>query len=110
MNRTEEESRAKKAALKGLREARRQTIENASRRMKTLQKAMDALRHAFKEGARTVPELAEAAGVDSAEAMWIVAALKKYGEIAEAEKEGDYFRYRLPGRNGLGSPDPHGKG
>jgi hypothetical protein len=27
--------------------------------------------------------------------MWIVATLKKYGEIAEGEKDGGYFRYKL---------------
>jgi methylphosphotriester-DNA--protein-cysteine methyltransferase len=97
MNRTEEEKQARKEALKRLRESRKQTIEIASRSMKEQKKAMDAIRNGLKEGARTVPELAEAAGMDSAHALWIVAALKKYGEIAEGEKDGGYFRYRLLG-------------
>jgi hypothetical protein len=33
--------------------------------------------------------------MNTSEAMWIVAALKKYGEIAEGEKDGGYFRYKL---------------
>ena len=97
MNRTDEEKQARKEALKRLRESRKQTIETASRRMKERKKAIDAIRNGLKEGARTVPELAEAAGMDSAQALWIVAALKKYGEIAEGEKDGGYFRYRLLG-------------
>lgn len=95
MIRTEEEKSARKETLKKLRELRRQTIENASIRMKEQKKAFNAVRHQLREGARTVPEIAEGAGMKTSEAMWIVAALKKYGEIAEGEKDGSYFRYNL---------------
>jgi hypothetical protein len=97
MNPSEAEKQARKAALKKLREDRRQTIEDAARRMKEQKKAIDAIRKQLKEGDRTVPELAEAADMDPSRAMWIVATLKKYGEIAEGEKDGGYFRYKLLG-------------
>jgi DNA-binding IclR family transcriptional regulator len=63
--------------------------------VKEQKKAIDAVKEQLKEGAMTVPELAEGAGMSTAEAMWYVAALKKYGEIAEGEKDGSYFRYEL---------------
>jgi uncharacterized protein (DUF2342 family) len=95
MSQSEAAKQARKAALKKLREDRRPAIEAAASRMKGLKKAMDAIREQLKEGDRTVPELAEGAGLNTSEAMWMVATLKKYGEIAEGEKDGGYFRYKL---------------
>ena len=96
MNGMEVEKQAKKDALKVLRESRKQTIEEVSRGMKEQKKAMDAIRKALKEGAGTVPELSRATGLETSQTLWIVATLKKYGEIAEGEKDGGFFRYRLP--------------
>jgi predicted transcriptional regulator len=42
-------------------------------------------------GRRRFPTIAAATGVSTAEILWYVAALKKYGEIKEAEKDGGYF-------------------
>jgi hypothetical protein len=95
MSQSEAAKQARKAALKKLREDRRQTIEAAARTMKEQKKALDAIRQQLREADRTVPELAAGAGMSTSEAMWIVATLKKYGEIAEGEKDGGYFRYKL---------------
>lgn len=43
---------------------------------------------------RTVPQLAEATGLDSLEVMFHVNALRKYGKIEDAGKRGDYLIYR----------------
>jgi hypothetical protein len=91
----QEEEKARKEALKTLRESRRQTIEQTAQRMKEQKKAMDAVRQALKEGSSTVPELAQATSLDASQTMWIIATLKKYGEVSEEEKDGSYFRYRL---------------
>jgi hypothetical protein len=93
MNGMEEGKQAKKDALKMLRGSRRQTIEEVSRRMKEQKKAMDAVRKALKEGPGTVPELSQTTGLETSQTLWIVAALKKYGEITEEDKDGSYFRY-----------------
>ena len=97
MNKIDDAKQARKEALKKLREARRQTIEEASRRMKAQKKVIDAIREQLQEGGRTVPELAEGTGISTSEVMWTIAALKNYGEIAEGEKDGSYFRYQLSG-------------
>jgi len=97
MHKTDDAKQARKEALKKLRESRRQTIENASRRMKAQKKIIDAIREHLQEGGRTVPELAEGTGISTSEVMWTIAALKNYGEIAEGEKDGSYFRYQLAG-------------
>jgi len=49
----------------------------------------------LKEGAQTVPTIAAATGASTAETLWYMASLKKYGEIKEAEKDGGYFKYEL---------------
>jgi len=49
----------------------------------------------LREGEQTIPQLAEIMSLPSSEVFWYVAALKKYGEIFEGEKAGNYFLYRL---------------
>lgn len=105
MSGTENGKPAGKEALQRLREARKQLIENAVRRMKVQRKAVDTLKRILQDGAKTVPELAAAAGLGTAETMWYVATLKKYGEIAEGEKDGGYFRYELAGEAAGPTPD-----
>jgi hypothetical protein len=100
----------KKEALKNLREARRQTIERAVRTMKTQRKAIDAVKRQLAEGGKTVPELAEASGLSTADTMWYVATLKKYGVVAEGEKDGSYFRYELTADATKSASEPHEEG
>lgn len=97
MNKDEEAGSPRKELLMKLREARKQTIESATRRMKEQKKIIAAIKLNLKEGGRTVPELAEGLGITTSETMWYVATLKKYGRITEGEKDGCYFRYELAG-------------
>lgn len=54
-----------------------------------------ALREALKAGPRTVPELDRQLALPSENVMWYVMALKRYGEVVEAGRAGDYPRYAL---------------
>jgi hypothetical protein len=81
--------------LRSLRETRQELIKKATARMKEQRRQIRAIREQLAGGARTVPEIAEATGMGSAEVLWLVAALKKYGEVLEDAKDGSYFRYRL---------------
>jgi|WetSurMetagenome_2_1015567.scaffolds.fasta_scaffold120726_3 hypothetical protein len=83
----------RKEALKKLREARREIIESVARRVKDQKKAVSAIQVQLKEGGQTVPQLAEHTGMESSRVLWLVATLKKYGEIVEGDKDGGYFRY-----------------
>jgi hypothetical protein len=100
----------RKAALKKLRETRKQTIERAARSMKEHRKAIEAVKQQLAKGGKTVPELAEGAGISTADAMWYVATLKKYGVVAEGEKDGSYFRYELAGDAAESAPDAQEEG
>jgi hypothetical protein len=95
MRQPEPDNQAKKAAMKTLREERKTLIKAASTKMKHQKKAIDAILDQLKDGAQTIPTIAAATGGSTAETLWYMAALKKYGEIKEAEKDGGYFKYQL---------------
>jgi hypothetical protein len=97
MSQNEQDKKAKKEAMKKLRESRKVFIKAASAKMKSQKKVIGAIKDQLKDGARTVPEIAAATGTSTAETLWFVATLKKYGEIKEAEKDGSYFKYALTG-------------
>ena len=89
------EKTEKKEAMKKLRESRKDITKATSARVKENRKAVKAIKEQLRAEARTVPEIAEATGIASAEVLWFIATLKKYGEIAEGDKDGGYFRYYL---------------
>lgn len=92
----------KKEAMKQLRQARKHTIEAATARMKEQQKAIKAIKAELQKGERTVPELATATGIPSDSVLWYIMALKKYGEVAEGQGDGGYFRYGLAANSNNG--------
>jgi hypothetical protein len=79
--------------MKRLRESRRDVIERVARRVKEQKKAVETIREQLKGTGQTVPELAEKTGMEPSRVLWLVATLKKYGEVLEGEKDGSYFRY-----------------
>jgi hypothetical protein len=95
MSQRERDKQAGKAAMKKLREERKAFVKAASVKMKIQKKAIQAVKDQLREGAQTVPAIAAATGATTAETLWYVAALKKYGEIKEVEKDGGYFNYEL---------------
>ncbi|OQY50351.1 MAG: hypothetical protein B6240_01845 [Desulfobacteraceae bacterium 4572_87] len=90
------ENADQKAAMKVLRKERKAWIKAAAAKVKGHNSALRAIREQLKETPRTVPEIAEGAGLSSSEVMWYVATMKKFGEILEADQDGSYFRYQLP--------------
>lgn len=95
MSQVEEEKKAKKEAMKQLRAARKEQIAEASGKMKKQKKDIEAIKEKMNNDVGTVPQIAEATGIPSSEVLWYIAALKKYGEVMEAEKDDGYFRYVL---------------
>jgi len=95
MDPTQTEKKEKKEAMKKLRRSRSVWIKKASATVKSQKKLLKSIKGQLEKGAGTIPELAEAIGMPTHEVLWFMAALKKYGEIVEAEKDGGYFRYAL---------------
>lgn len=86
-----------KEALKKLREERQASTSRAREMIKKQTKIIKAIKAALKEADQTIPEIAQATELPSADVLVYVATLKKYGQVVEGAKEGDYFKYGLAG-------------
>jgi Fic family protein len=95
MTDSEFEKNRRKQAIQKLREERKEKIASAAARMKEQKRAIKAIKETLKKGGLTVPQISEKTGMAPSDILWTITALRKYGEVAEAEKDGSYFRYRL---------------
>lgn len=84
-----------KEHLKELRESRKEPVAAAKEQMKKQKAALRAIREALQKGPLTIPEIAAAIQFPTAETLWYIAAMKKYGHVKEDEKSGGYFKYAL---------------
>ena len=84
-----------KEDLKQLREQRKASIERARKMIKAQNKRISAIKAQLKDEPRTVPEIAAALGMETSDVLITVSALRKYGQVLEDAKDGDYFRYRM---------------
>ncbi len=90
---------AKKLAeqLKKLTELRGPVPQELRDRLAAQNKAQKAILDALKEGPKTAPELAAAAGLPQGKALWYIAGLRKYGRVFDVPGKGDYPKYELKG-------------
>ncbi len=95
MTEAREENRVQKEAMKKLRQGRKAKIKTAKARMKEQRKTIKAIKEQLKDSPQTVPEIAAATGFEPSHVLWFLAALKKYGQIVEGEKDGSYFKFSL---------------
>jgi hypothetical protein len=84
-----------KETLQALRKERKRYIERARKSIKENNKVLKSIREQIAAEPRTVPQIAQAMAMDTAEVLIFVSALKKFGEVMEGPKDGDYFRYGL---------------
>ncbi|HAT72299.1 MAG TPA: hypothetical protein DCS63_05735 [Elusimicrobia bacterium] len=81
--------------LKKLNELRGPVPQALRDRVAAQTKAQKAIMEALKTGPKTAPELAVSAGLPHDEALWHVAALRKYGKLFDVAGRGDYPKYEL---------------
>jgi DNA-directed RNA polymerase specialized sigma subunit len=84
-----------KAAMKRLREERSVWVENAKQSIKVQNQIIKQIKAQIGGNAKTVPEIAQATAMSTAQVLLYISGLKKYGVVVEADKDGDYFKYRL---------------
>jgi biotin operon repressor len=84
-----------KEALNTLRQQRKAGVDLARTMIKEYNRQIAAIKSQLQSGPQTVPEMAAALEMDSAAVLVTIATLRKYGEVAEDAKDGDYFKYRL---------------
>lgn len=87
--------KADKEALKQLRRERRHLIDRARQVVKDQTKITKAIKAQLAGEARSVPEIARALKMKTATVLVFVSAMRKYGEVAEGPKDGDYYKYQL---------------
>jgi hypothetical protein len=84
-----------KDALKQLRQERKVFIERARKAVKAQNKIIKDIKAQLAGEGATVPAIARALKMKTADVLLYVSALRKYGEVVEGPKDGDYFKYRM---------------
>ncbi|MGD9249806.1 MAG: hypothetical protein PVG19_01200 [Desulfobacterales bacterium] len=84
-----------KEALKALRKERKAFIDRARQSVKEQNKITKAIKNQLAMEASSVPEIARALKMKTATVLMFVSAMRKYGEVVEGPKDGDYFKYQL---------------
>jgi hypothetical protein len=84
-----------KSPLALLRERRGGMSDELKEYFMVQQRIRKALREALKEGAKSVPELAEACALEKPVTLWHVMAMRRYGELFESAERNGYPLYAL---------------
>ena len=95
MSETKHHSEPLKDVLKRLRGERAEHITAIRERDKSRTALRKKIEQALASGPQTVPVLTDAVLATTDEVLWHVAAMRAYGQVAEDEQDGDYFKYRL---------------
>ena len=82
-----------KRELKVARERRGAPSAERAEARKELSRVRKVLLSVLEDGPKTIPELAAATGVEASLVLWHVAALRKYNQVADGPKQGDYIAY-----------------
>ena len=90
-----EKAKQRSQMLKGLREGHKDTVQRTQERLKNQKKIYREINKVIKAEAKTVPEIAEAVGLETHVVLWNLTVLKKYGSVSEAGMSGEYFLYTI---------------
>lgn len=85
----------RKQALKQLKQERAEALKAAAALAKQQKKDQGLIKERLLKGPATPPEIAQDIGMSPKQTMWYLAAMRKYGQVNEAAKSGDYFTYEL---------------
>lgn len=73
-------------------------ISDAKKEWSRQQKAhLKSIAAAMKSGPHTIPELVDETHLPGDRILWYVLAMKRYGQVIEAGRVGDYYCYQLKG-------------
>jgi predicted Rossmann fold nucleotide-binding protein DprA/Smf involved in DNA uptake len=80
--------------LKQLRQAHQQTVEHTQALYKEQRQMQNEICQLIRTEPKTVPQIATAIGKPAHQVLWFIAAMKKYGIVAEMGMCGDYPLYQ----------------
>jgi hypothetical protein len=81
--------------LKKLRTTYPEGVARAQAMLKEQKHIQDEISRVLREKPASVPEVAEAVGIPPQQALWYLAAMKKYNLVVENGMSGDYPLYQL---------------
>jgi DNA-directed RNA polymerase specialized sigma subunit len=90
-----EKARSRADMLKQLRSEHAEAVARAQSLLKEQKRIQDAITRVLREKPATVPEVAAAVGIPSPQALWYLAAMRKYNLVVENGMSGDYPLYQL---------------
>jgi DNA-directed RNA polymerase specialized sigma subunit len=97
MTTAKEAVKKRTAILAELRKKNEDKVKIAQALLKEQRAARRTLKEVMQGESKSIPEIAEAAGMPAHEVLWHVTAMKKYGEVVEdgTDDDDEYFLYRL---------------
>ncbi len=95
MTNTTETRKSDKVSVAAFRDKRGGMSDDLKAYVKDQNRLRKAILASLKAGNCTVPDIAGQHGLNTADVMWTLMAMKRYGKVVEAEQKGDYFTYRL---------------
>ncbi len=95
MSLSREELRQRSAALKKVREQHRESVERTRALLKQQQAVRRQICQQLRSGPKIVPEIAAATGLAAHEVLWHITAMKKYDQVVEMDRCGEYYQYAL---------------
>ena len=90
-----EKAKQRSQMLKELREEHKDTVASTQERLKNQKKIYRDINKVIKDEPKTVPEIAEAVGLETHIVLWNLTVLRKYGNVSETGMSGEYFLYGL---------------
>ena len=88
-------ARERTQMLKRLRATHQETVSRTQANLKEQKAIRRQICTVLREGPRTIPEVAEAAGLPAEQVLWHISAMKKYDLAREVSQCGEYFSYEI---------------
>ncbi len=92
---SKEDAKKRAALLKRLREEHKERVGQTQARLKEQKTIRRQICQAIRGTAKTVPEVAESAGLPTDQVLWHIIAMKKYDLAVETGMCGEYYLYQL---------------
>jgi predicted transcriptional regulator len=89
-----EQVKKRMALLKQLRAEHQETVARTQAYLQENKRIHQQIHKALQEQPRTAPQVAEATGLPVADVLWHITAMRKYGQVIETGKSGDYYLYQ----------------
>jgi predicted transcriptional regulator len=92
---TKETRKQRNELLKQVRSQHDKTVETTRDHLKTHTQTRKQIVDALRDGAQTVPQVAQATGLDGQTVLWHITAMKKYDLVTETDFDGEYYCFAL---------------